>query len=251
MALLADIRVLYHMAISPIRGRNHAERLESFYKGQARDYDAFRERLLRGRAELFRNVSLAEEGTWIDMGGGTGVSAEYMAHRLHPRNKAYIVDLCPSLLAVAQERIAAHDWSHIIPVAADATAFSPPEQKINLISFCYSLTMIPDWYQAINHAHSLLETGGSIAVVDFYVSRKYPPKDHVRHTCFTRSFWPLWFSMDNVFPSPDHIPYLKSTFETVYFSERCAAVPYLPGLRVPYYLFIGKKRGADKVLGSK
>jgi S-adenosylmethionine-diacylgycerolhomoserine-N-methlytransferase len=63
-----------------------------------------------------------------------------------------------------------------------------------------------------------------------------------RHGWLTRHFWPAWFSRDNVFPSPDHLPYLQRRFEPVSLVENRAAVPYLPLARVPYYLFIGRKR---------
>jgi S-adenosylmethionine-diacylgycerolhomoserine-N-methlytransferase len=54
MSILSDVRTLYHLALTPIRGQTHADRLESFYRGQATSYDAFRQRLLPGRDELMR-----------------------------------------------------------------------------------------------------------------------------------------------------------------------------------------------------
>jgi S-adenosylmethionine-diacylgycerolhomoserine-N-methlytransferase len=48
--------------------------------------------------------------------------------------------------------------------------------------------------------------------------------------------------MDNVFPSPDHVPFLQRHFEPLKFEEHRSKVPYLPLLRTPYYLFVGRKR---------
>jgi S-adenosylmethionine-diacylgycerolhomoserine-N-methlytransferase len=62
-----------------------------------------------------------------------------------------------------------------------------------------------------------------------------------RHGWSTRTFWPIWFSSDNVFPNPDHLPYLQRRFETVLLQEKKAKVPYMPLMRTPYYQFIGKK----------
>jgi S-adenosylmethionine-diacylgycerolhomoserine-N-methlytransferase len=62
-----------------------------------------------------------------------------------------------------------------------------------------------------------------------------------RHAAWTRFFWPSWFGMDNVFPSPDHIPFLQSLFDTVRLDECFGRVPYLVGLRAPYYVFVGRK----------
>ena len=88
----------------------------------------------------------------------------------------------------------------------------------------------------------VVRDGFKSAVVDFYVSRKFPAEGEVRHGWFTRNFWPLWFGNDNVFPSPDHVPYLKRHFHTRIFSEHRAKVPYLPLVRVPYYNFIGSPK---------
>ena len=56
-----------------------------------------------------------------------------------------------------------------------------------------------------------------------------------------REVMPPWFATDNVFPSPDHVPYLHRHFERLHFEECRAKVPYLPLLRTPYYTFVGRK----------
>ena len=65
----------------------------------------------------------------------------------------------------------------------------------------------------------MLRPGGTIGVVDFFVSRKYPEAGRGRHGWFTRSFWPLWFSVDNVSLSPDHVPFLHRCFEAAEYLE--------------------------------
>lgn len=152
-----------------------------------------------------------------------------------------MVDLCPSLLQVARQRIAAHEWTNVTLVAEDVTTFKPPEASVDVVTFSYSLTMIPDWFAALEQAWQLLRPGGIIGVVDFYMSRKYPARGRLRHGWLTRTFWPIWFGFDNVFPSSDHVPYLHRCFEALHFSEHKAPMPYLVGVRVPYYLFIGRK----------
>lgn len=101
--------------------------------------------------------------------------------------------------------------------------------------------MIPDWFQAVRRAFDLLKPGGAIGVVDFYISRKWPAPGMRRHSAFQRFFWPTWFGSDNVFPSPDHLPFLQSLFETERLEERLAGVPYLCGLKAPHYIFVGRK----------
>jgi S-adenosylmethionine-diacylgycerolhomoserine-N-methlytransferase len=250
MALLADLRVLYHLLLKPVRGNTHADRMESFYGGQAAAYDDFRRRLLQGRQALCERLPVREGGVWVDMGGGTGSNLEYLGDRIRRLSKVYVVDLSESLLAVARRRAAAHDWPHVEAVAADATVFRPPGGEADLVTFSYSLTMIPDWFIALENAARMLSDKGALGVVDFYVSRKYPAPARRRHGWLTRSLWPLWFQNDNVFPSADHVHYLHWKFAPLHFSEHLAPVPYLPLVRVPYYCFVGELRPEPKNLSE-
>ncbi len=241
MSFASDLKVLYHLALKPVRGKDHAARLESFYGGQADAYDDFRKRLLKGREELYQAVEAPAGGVWVDMGGGTAANLEFMAERIDALGKVYVVDLSPSLLKVAQRRIEERGWSNVEAVEADATTFRPAEGTADVVTFSYSLTMIPDWFAAIDNALAMLKPGGRIAVVDFFVSRKYPGETLPRHGWSTRSFWPTWFANDNVFLSPDHVPYLHKLFEVETFEPSRAKVPYIPLMRVPYYRYIGRK----------
>jgi S-adenosylmethionine-diacylgycerolhomoserine-N-methlytransferase len=242
MSLLSDLRILYHLTLKPVRGRDHAARMESFYAGQAAAYDGFRRRLLHGRQELWNAIHVGEQAVWVDLGGGTGSNLEYFGPRLGQLRKIYIVDLSHSLLEIARHRIQQHGWSNAETVEADATLFQPALSPVDVVTFSYSLTMIPDWFAAIENARAILKPGGLIGVADFYVSRKYPLDGLKRHGWFTRSFWPVWFASDNVFLSPDHVAYLHRHFDPIHFEEHEAKVPYIPFIRTPYYTFVGRKR---------
>lgn len=240
MSFWSDLRVLYHLALKPVRGASHQERLESFYAGQAGAYDDFRRRLLQGRQELYSAIELPPHATWVDMGGGTGANLEYLADRLGQLRQVYVVDLSPSLLEIARRRCEERGWTNVQTVCADATTWQPPE-PVDVVTFSYSLTMIPDWFAAIDNGLAMLRPGGTLAVVDFYVSRKYPADGLRKHGWFTRNFWPVWFGNDNVFPNADHLPYLRSRLQAVALEEQQAKIPYLPLVRAPYYRFQGCK----------
>ncbi|SFH83924.1 class I SAM-dependent methyltransferase [Planctomicrobium piriforme] len=237
-----DLKTLWHLVARRASGSTHQERLESFYSGQANGYDDFRRRMLHSRQEMIQSVPVPQGGVWVDLGAGTGENAEHLGPRINDLSKMYLVDLSTSLLEQAQARVQARGWQNVVPVCHDATTFVPPEGSVDVVTFSYSLTMIPDWFRAMDHAYSLLKPGGSIGIVDFFVARKYPGDGHTPHGWSTRTFWPPWFGSDNVFLSPDHIPYLKNKFETVMLSERRGKIPYLPFVRAPHYVFIGKKR---------
>jgi len=242
MGLLADLKILYHLTLKPVRGKDHADRMENFYSGQAEAYDDFRKRLLKGRQELYSSIPCPPGGTWLDMGGGTGSNLDNLSDRIGDLGKVYVLDLSHSLLEICKKRVAAKGWNNVETVEADATTFQPPGGQIDVVTFSYSLTMIPDWFSAIENAIAMLKPGGLLGVVDFYVSRKFPSDGLKRHSWFTRTFWPTWFAMDSVYPSPDHVPYLHRHLEPVLFEEHTAKVPYIPFIRTPYYLFVGKKR---------
>lgn len=243
MAFWADMKILYHMLAKPVRGDDHAQRMESFYGGQAKNYDDFRKRLLRGREELWHQLPKPEGGIWVDMGGGTGANIENFADEdIAKLSKVFVVDLSESLLKIASDRFQQRGWTNVEAVEADATKYCPPQGGADVVTFSYSLTMIPDWFAAIENAIRMLKPGGVIGVVDFYVGRKYPASDLKKHKWLSRTLWQPWFATDNVFPSPDHLPFLRHHFEQVHLLEDRFRMPYVPLLRTPYYAFVGRKR---------
>jgi S-adenosylmethionine-diacylgycerolhomoserine-N-methlytransferase len=243
MALLADLRILYHLVVKPVRGESHADRMESFYAGQAAGYDDFRRRLLRGRQEMYDRLEVPAGGVWVELGGGTGSNLEFLGDRIQQLSKVYVVDLSKSLLEVARRRASQRNWRHVEAVIADAATFRPPDGHADVVTFSYSLTMIPDWFIALENAAAMLShRHGTLGVVDFHVSRKHAARGCHQHGWLTRTFWPSWFATDNVYPSTDHVPYLHWKFTPIHFSEHRTRVPYLPLGRVPYYCFIGHPR---------
>jgi len=241
VAVVNDLKTLWHLVARRARGTTHQERLESFYSGQANGYDDFRRRMLHSRQEMIQAIPVPAGGIWVDLGAGTGENAEHIGPPRSELSRMYLVDLSTALLKQAEQRVQHHHWENVVPVCHDATTFVPPEGQADVVTFSYSLTMIPDWFRAIDHAYSLLKPGGMLGVVDFFVSRKYPADSRVKHPWSTRTFWPTWFGSDNVFLSPDHLPYLQNKFETVRLDERKGKIPYLPLIRAPHYLFIGRK----------
>jgi S-adenosylmethionine-diacylgycerolhomoserine-N-methlytransferase len=243
MSLSSEAKTLFHMLVARNRGKTHAERLEGFYGGQAEGYDEFRKRLLHGRQELYERLPTPEGGVWIEMGGGTASTLECLGDGLRRLDKVLVVDLSPSLLGVARQRAEHHGWKNVVTIEHDATTVVAP--RADVVTFSYSLTMIPDWFAAVDRAAELLKPGGVIGVVDFYVSRKFPAQGRVRHGWSTRTGWPTWFAGDNVHLSPDHLPYLERRFDAVHVFEGRGRVWRLPFVRAPYYIFIGRKRASE------
>lgn len=232
-----DWRVLWQLLRGLHGSDDHAARLERFYGPQADAYDAFRARLLHGRRELVERLAPTPGSHLVELGAGTGHNVALLGHRRR-LVRISLVDLCPSLAAVARARV--DDLAGASVHVADATRWQP-DAAADCVLLSYALTMMPDWGAVLDNAWSMLRDGGSIAVVDFFVSSAQPAPGRARHGWLTRHGWTRWFAHDGVHLNPAHLERLHTRFEARYFSERLAPLPYLPGLRVPYYLFIGRK----------
>jgi S-adenosylmethionine-diacylgycerolhomoserine-N-methlytransferase len=245
MKLFADLPVLWHLIFPSWKGETHQERLDAFYRGQARTYDDFRRRLLHGREDLMALLDFPKDGLWLDMGAGTGSNAELLGDRLVQLRRTVLVDLCPALHEEAQRRIRERGWSHVEATLADSTTYGPDEAA-DVVTFSYSLTMTPDWFRAVDQAWENLKPGGLVGIVDFYISRKHPEPGVRRHSRFQRFWWPKSYSWDNVFLSPDLVPYLRHRFQEIRLDERLGRVPYYLGLKSPYFLFVGRKQESPR-----
>lgn len=232
-----DARIILHLLRGLPKSGTLSQRLQAFYTPQAEQYDSFRERLLLGRNELIGLLSPPLGAYVVELGGGTGRNLLYFGERLQTFARVEIVDLCPALLEQARRR----EFSNVALIEADATDYQP-QQAVDCVYFSYSLTMIPDWQRAIDNALNMLKPGGTLGVVDFYVSARKSKSGEVRHGPFARLFWPRWFAHDGVHPTPKHLAYLRSKVTEYICHERLAPVPYLPGFRVPYYIFAGQNR---------
>lgn len=232
MMLIDDVSVLARLLRGQPQTGSHAENLQAFYAPQAERYDHFRERLLQGREALLDLVDVWPGDRVVELGGGTGSNLDRLGKRLARLESYDLVDLCPALLDIARGRAARHVSANIRIHEADATTWRPTAQAdVALLS--YSLTMIPDWQVALDNALAMLKRGGKLAIVDFHLPQDLAP--------LTANFWRRWFAHDGVHLSHEHLPALESRLETLTRIERKAEVPYLPGVRVPYYLFIGRK----------
>ena len=233
-----DLRVLLALLRGQPRGGQHAERLEAFYGPQADRYDDFRERLLHGREALIRLLDPAPGATVIELGGGTGRNVLFFGEWLDGLGRVEVVDLCRPLLAQARRRFA--DRPNVQVTEADACSYRPA-QPADVLYFSYALTMIPDWQPAIDNGLAMLRPGGVFGAVDFYVSGAKPPPGLAKHGLLMRAFWPRWFAHDGVRLDAERLAYLRARLPDHRLEERLAPVPYLPGARVPYYLFVARK----------
>ena len=222
----------------PRRG-SAAERLQAFYAPQASRYDDFRQRLLHGREELIARLPVGAGEVAVELGCGTGENLERFGARLAGLRRLTLVDLCPALLEQARVRAGYH--CNVTAVEADITLYRPPE-PVDCVYLSYALTMVDDWRAAIANAVAMLRPGGTLGIVDFYVSSARPSPGSIRHLALERWLWRRWFAHDGVRLDPNHMRQLTDAMPDCQIFERRGKVPYLPGITAPYYIFIGRKR---------
>ncbi len=235
-AMRANIGVLASLLRGQPREGSAAERLEAFYQPQALHYDAFREGMLHGRGELMALLAPRAGCRVVELGCGTGRNLEFMGERIGQLASVEIVDLCPSLLERARARC--RKWRNVRVIEADATAWRPAA-PVDYVYLSYALSMMTDWRAAIENALAMLKPGGVIGIVDFYVAGRTPLSGSERHSSLARWFWPRWFAHDGVFLDPEHLPYLAARSLRMHLRQGRAALPYLAGLRAPYYVYVG------------
>ncbi|TRZ64390.1 MAG: class I SAM-dependent methyltransferase [Rhodocyclaceae bacterium] len=228
---LADARTLLQLARGMPRSGALAQRLAAFYGPQAGHYDGFRERLLAGRADLLQWLAPQPGEAVVELGAGTGRNPEYLGPGLPALRQLTLVDLCAPLLEIARRRWQAAP--NVRVVEADACSWQPA-QPVDAVYLAYALTMIPDWRATMENAVAMLRPGGRLGVVDFTLAANQP--------WLAQTFWRGWFGHDGVRLNADHTAMLMQLLPQHELSVRRARVPYLPGLRVPYYLFLGHKQ---------
>jgi S-adenosylmethionine-diacylgycerolhomoserine-N-methlytransferase len=240
---LSEFRTVWNL-VRGMPGRGAAaERLDRFYRPQAATYDRFRSRLLAGRAELIDQFSLSPGARVVELGAGTGYNLELWGTRIRQLGALELVDLCPALIEEARAR--SRPFANVRVIEADATSYRP-DAPVDCVYFSYALTMIPDWFRALTNALAMLKTGGVIGVVDFYVSAPEVLDGLVQHEALTRWLLPRWFRHDGVFLNPSHLDALNTLTARRYLREDSTRLPYLAGLRAPYYVYAGIKTTAHR-----
>eukprot|EP00879_Flechtneria_rotunda_P011867 GHRR01012396.1.p1 GENE.GHRR01012396.1~~GHRR01012396.1.p1 ORF type:complete len:672 (+),score=176.99 GHRR01012396.1:1113-3128(+) len=240
-----DILVLRHLWFGRKSGADHAARLESFYGPQAAAYDKFRAKFLWGRRPMLAAAAARlrnrNDLIWVDMGGGTGENVDMMADymSLHHFKAIYVVDLCHSLCEQAKLKVKAKGWKNVHVVEGDACEFRVPEGEASLITFSYSLSMIPPFHDAVDSAVSQLSADGLLGMADFYVSAKYDTP--MRQMCWARRFfWRSIFDIDNIDIGPERRAYLETKLERVWEVNNEGSIPWVPYLRAPYFVWLGR-----------
>eukprot|EP00850_Spirogloea_muscicola_P006735 SM000032S12119 [mRNA] locus=s32:681173:683030:+ [translate_table: standard] len=252
--LCDDLLVLKTMWFSKISGDTHKARLESFDGPQAHAYDRFRANFLHGRRPMLQACAAEVQAmqdtsglVWVDLGGGTAENVEMMADYMDLSlfERIYVVDICGPLCEVASKKAKQRGWKNVEVVEADVCEFVPATSTAKLITFSYSLSMIPPFMDAVDKALGYLDPAGLVGVADFYTSAKFDEAPR-QHSFVTRWFWRAIFDLDGIDLGPDRRAYLEHQLSRVYEVNRSGRIPYVPFLRAPYYIWLGRRDNSGR-----
>jgi S-adenosylmethionine-diacylgycerolhomoserine-N-methlytransferase len=152
--------------------------MDRIYRRQRHVYDFTRKYYLLGRDQLIDRLDPPAGGRVLEIGCGTARNLIAAAERW-PQAELYGIDISAEMLITARQVVGRTDVAHRITLAqADATTFDPARlfgvRCFSRIFFSYSLSMIPDWQDALIEAISWLSRDGELHVVDFGNQERLP-----------------------------------------------------------------------------
>ena len=158
--------------------RQHAERMDAFYRTHRHLYDLTRPFFLLGRNAMVDGLDPPSGGSILEIGCGTASNLIRAAKR-RPDVSLYGMDISDEMLATARSSISRNGLSGRIAVAqGDAGSFDPEAlfgmRTFDCIMFSYTLSMMPPWKEALDLAMTMLSPGGSMHVVDFGQHERLP-----------------------------------------------------------------------------
>ncbi|MEO0461538.1 MAG: class I SAM-dependent methyltransferase [Pseudomonadota bacterium] len=140
--------------------------MDSVYRGQRHIYDATRKYYLFGRDTLIEELHARPSMRVLEVACGTGRNMAKIA-KAWPGVRLYGLDISEEMLKNARKAVG----EDAVLGAGDACSFDAQEllgeDGFDRIILSYSLSMIPDWEGALDHAAAQLAPGGELHVVDF------------------------------------------------------------------------------------
>ena len=149
----------------------HAALMDKVYRRQRYIYDLTRRYYLFGRDKMIRELKLKPGEAVVEIGCGTARNLIRIA-RLYPGAELFGLDASQEMLRTAAQNTAAAGLSDRITLRhgyaeALTPAFFGRTKPFDRVLFPYSLSMIPDWRQALKAAGGVLADDGRLHAVDF------------------------------------------------------------------------------------
>lgn len=144
----------------------HAALMDEVYRGQRHIYDFTRKYYLFGRDTLIEGLAARPGMRVLEVACGTGRNLAKIA-KAWPGVRLFGLDISAEMLKSARAALGADARLGEGDACSFDAAALLEEPSFDRIVLSYSLSMIPDWQGALDHAASLLADGGALHVVDF------------------------------------------------------------------------------------
>ncbi|MBS0470303.1 MAG: class I SAM-dependent methyltransferase [Proteobacteria bacterium] len=150
---------------------DHAALMDDVYRYQRYIYDSTRKYYLFGRDRLIAGLDLKPDDRLIEIGCGTARNLVKIA-KAYPKSRLFGLDASAEMLETAQKAVNRAGLQERITLRqAYAEDLTPgifgETAPFDAAVFSYSLSMIPDWKQALKAADVNLAPSGILHVVDF------------------------------------------------------------------------------------
>jgi S-adenosylmethionine-diacylgycerolhomoserine-N-methlytransferase len=150
---------------------SHAALMDGVYRRQRHVYDFTRKYYLFGRDRLIQGLALQPGESLLEIGCGTARNLIRVA-RLYPQAELYGLDTSAGMLETAARSVAGAGLGSRIHLAQGRAEQLEPglfsrNHPFDHAVFSYSLSMIPQWRQALSAAGRALRETGTVHVVDF------------------------------------------------------------------------------------
>lgn len=150
---------------------DHAALMDQVYRHQRYIYDFTRKYYLFGRDRLIADLKLKPGARVIEIGCGTSRNLIRIA-RAYPTARLFGLDASAEMLLTSRKAVDRAGLNGRIKLvqayAEDLTpALFDEQEPFDAAVFSYSLSMIPDWKQALKAAQDALAAGGRVHAVDF------------------------------------------------------------------------------------
>jgi S-adenosylmethionine-diacylgycerolhomoserine-N-methlytransferase len=203
--------------------------MDRMYRWTRHVYDLTRKYYLLGRDHLIENLRPAPGENVIEVGCGTARNLVKMAKK-YPQARFFGIDASDEMLKTARHNLEKQDLSsEVILSQAFAQSFAPQAPPDKIV-FSYSLSIIPPWREAIDHALGLLKPGGTIHVVDFGGQEGLP--------AWFRKILFFWLSLFHVYYKPEILEHFR-TLE----KQKQGALTYKPLCKGYAFYVVFQKAG--------
>jgi S-adenosylmethionine-diacylgycerolhomoserine-N-methlytransferase len=167
------------MPVDSTTHQTHADVMDRLYAWQINIYDFTRKYYLLDRDFLITHLAPPKHGHVIEIGCGTGRNL-IKAAKLYPDTYFTGLDISSVMLAKANQAIrkaSLEDRIQLIQADASNLDFSNPALaplSFDRVFCSYTLSMVPDWNNALLQIVQLVKKNGSLTIVDFGQMQEMP-----------------------------------------------------------------------------